>query len=291
MKQIKNEWTDARDGLFPSLRHALTQLKKMNDDNSGKFRNSRRVIEKVTSDLMVNSKDLYDALLNLTYPRCEIELVDGHGNVGFPPADMPFTEIRVSNFYRQTTEEYNIDYNTPLYMPLPLVFINGISNHKTIIPSHNIGEVIDATIALIKDPTLETKDLLEYIKGPDILAGGVMINCQKLCKVYENGYGTIEIQINAQTVNDDLWGNVSDFCRWYNFKLRRHLLKREQKILIKYEAKLFDGKTVKYMSLKEILQKYIEYSKSVANISDEELCQKLDNLKNLSKDRKTKVKD
>ena len=289
MRKTAIEWTDVRDGLFPSLRYALTQLKKMNDDNDGKFRNSRRIVEKVAIDSKVNPEDLYDALINLTYPRCEIEFVDGHGNFGFPPANMHFTEMRVSNFYRQIVDEQNTDFNTPIYLPLPLTLINGISNYKTFIPSHNIDEVIDATIALIKDPTLETRDLLEYIKGPDILAGGEIINCKELYNIYENGYGTIEIQVNTQTANEDLWGNISDFCWWYNFKLRKCFLKKAQKILVKYEAKLFDGQNVKYMSLKEILQHYIEYTKSVADISNDDLCQKLENLKKLSKGRKTKV--
>lgn len=291
MRQTTIESTDVRDGLFPSLRYALTQLKKMNDDNDGKFRNSRRVVEKVASDFKVNPEKLYDALINLTYPRCEFELIDGHGNMGFPPADMHFTEIRVSDFYRQMTDEQNTDFNTPIYLPLPLAFINGTSNHKTFIPSHNIGEVIDATIALIKDSTLETRDLLEFIKGPDILAGGEIINRKGLYKAYENGYGMIEIQINTQTVNEDLWGDISDFCRWYNLKLRKPFLQKEQKILIKYEAKLFDGKIIKYMSLKEILQHYIEYSKSAADISDDDLCQRLENLKKFSKGRKTRIRD
>ena len=289
MKKTEIEWTDVRDGMFPSLRYALTQLKKINDENNGKFRNSKRVIEKVVSDIEVKPEDLYDALINLTYPRCEFGLVDGHGNMGFPPADMPFTEMRVSNFYRQIIDEQNKDLNTPIYLPLPLTLINGTSNYKTFIPSHNIEEVIDATIALIKDPTLETRDLLEYIKGPDILVGGEIINRKELYNIYEKGYGTIEIQVNTQTVNEDLWGDISDFCRWYNLKLRKCFLKKEQKILVKYEAKLFDGQIVKYMSLKEILQYYIEYSKSGEDISNDDLCKKLENLKKFSKSRKTKI--
>lgn len=299
MKQSKStkpsiEITDVRDGLFPSLRYALTQLKKMNDENGGKFRNSGRVIEKVVGDFKVNPEDLYDALINATYPRCEINLVEGHGNLGFPPADMRFSEMRVSNFYRQIIDEYNnVDFNTPLYTPLPLVLSNGTldsRNRKTLIPSHNIGEVIDATIALIKDPNLETKDLMQYIKGPDILVGGEIIDSEQLHNVYEKGFGVIEIKITPQTINDEFWGNVSDFCSWYNIKLRKCLLKKEQKILITYEAKLFDGKTVKYMSLKEILQNYIEYCKSVlTDLSDDVLCQRLEKIKILAIERKTKV--
>ncbi len=299
MKQSKStkpsiETTDVRDGLFPSLRYALTQLKKMNDENGGKFRNSGKVIEKVVGDFEVDPEDLYDALINATYPRCEINLVDGHGNMGFPPADMRFSEMRVSNFYRQIIDEYNnADSNTPLYTPLPLVLSNGTlgsRNHKTLIPSHNIGEVIGATIALIREPTLETKDLMQYIKGPDILVGGEIISSDRLCETYEKGFGIIEIKITPQTINDEFWSNVSDFCRWYKFKSKKFLFKKEQKILIEYEAKLFDGKTIKYMSLKEILQNYIEYCKSVVtDLSDDDLCQKLEEFKKLSNKRRTIV--
>lgn len=295
-KRYKNiETTDVRDGLFPSLRYALAQLKRMNDENNGKYRKSKRVVDKVVSDFNVNPEDLYDSLINATYPRCNFELVDGHGNVGFPPAEMNFTEMKVSSLYRRITDIYNNDdFDAPLYTPLPLVLINGTlssGNNVTLIPSHNIGEVIDATIALIKDPDLETKDLMKYIKGPDILVGGQIIDCEQLYKIYENGYGVIEIKIDHKTVNKRIWGDVSDFCRWYNFKLRKRLLKKEYKILIKYQAKLFDGKTVQYMSLKHILQNYIEYSKSVFDMTDDLFCQKLENLKEFSKDRITRIQD
>ena len=80
---------------------------------------------------------------------------------------------------------------------------------------------------------------MEYIKGPDILAGGKIINLKGLYDAYENGYGMIEIQTDTQTVNEDLWGDVSDFCRWYNFKLRKCFLKKAQKIFVKYEANGF----------------------------------------------------
>ena len=288
------ETTDVRDGLFPSLRHALAQLKTMNDENGGKYRNSARVIKKIKSTFKVKPEELYDALINLTYPRCEIDLVDGHGILGFPPANMHFTEMRVSNFYRQIISNYNTtDYNKPLYLPLPLILSNGTvssKNHKTFIPSHNIGEVIDATIALIQNPDIETKDLLKYIKGPDIIVGGEITNSEQLPSIYEKGRGVIEIKITPQTISDEFYGNVSEFCKWYNMKLRKYSSKKEQKILIKYKAKLFDGKTVKYMSLKEILQNYIEHCKTIeTGISDDILCQKLEKVKTIAIKRKTKV--
>lgn len=292
MKQIKSEWIDVRDGLFPSLRYALTQLKKMNDENDGKFRNSRRFVEKVASDFKTNPEDLYDALINSTYPRCEFNLVDGHGNIVFPPADMRFTEMRVSNFYRQIIAKYNNDdCITPLYIPFSLALSKGTlgsRNHKTGIPPHNIGEVIDATIALIKNPNLKTNDLLKYIKGPDILLGGEIINREQLCKVYESGCGVIEIELTSQNINERFFDCVSDYCHWYNLKLKKYFFRKKQRVLIKYEATLFNGETIKRMSLKEILQSHIDYCKSIeTDISDNALCHKLEELKKLSVDRRT----
>ena len=294
MKKNRNphyhiEWTDVRDGLFPSLRCALAQMKKMNEENGGKCRNSKRIVEKVTDNFSVNPEELYDSLIDLTDTHSAFALINGYGNVGFPPAEMCYTEMRVSDLYRQITEEYNsTDFNAPLYAPLPMVLTNGILHHKTFIPSHNIGEVVDAEIALIKHPEIETKDLLTYIKGPDLFVGGKIMNQEQLCDVYERGYGIIEIKVDPQTVNPKFSEKVSDFCGWYNLAVRKHLLKKEYKILIKYEAKLFDGKTVKYMSLKDILQNHIDYGRSMAdNISDERLCQQLERIKILSSRRKT----
>lgn len=284
MKQFKIEWTDVRDGLSPLLRYALMQLKKMNDDNDGKFRNSKRVVDIATRDFKVNPEILYDALINLTYPRCKVELIDGHGNVGFPPAEMYFTEMRVSNFYRQIIDEHNTDFDTPLYIPLPLVFINGTSNYKTVVPSHNVGEVIDATIALIKDPTLETKDLLKCIKGPDLLVGGEIINKDDLCKIYEKGYGEIKIKVTPETLNYRWFDDAVDYCDWYELEIEEN--ENEQIISIPYNALLFDGKSTKHMSLKEILQCHLaNYNNS---LTLEEICEKLENLKQLTKERLTK---
>ncbi|MBE6886669.1 MAG: hypothetical protein E7486_06950 [Ruminococcaceae bacterium] len=299
MNQIKascfcTEWTDVRDGLFPSLRYALMQLKNMSDEIDGRFLNSKRFVEKVAGDCKANPYDLYDALVNSACPHSTLELVDGHGIMGFPPADMCFSEMRVSNLYRQINDEYNnsTDFNKPLYTPLPLVLSNGTLNRQAFIPSHNIGEVIDATIALIKDPNLETKDLLKYIKGPDLIVGGEIINCEHLHKVYEQGYGIIQINITPQTIRKGFGDEISDFCRWYNIPFRKYLTKKEDRILMKYEAKLFNGQTVKFMSLKEILQNYIEYCKSASNDrSDEILCQQLKRARKLSTERLTIIGD
>ncbi len=255
-----------------------------NDENNGKFCKSGRIVNNIASELQVDSQEVYETLLNATWPRSEFPLVDGHGNMGFPPADMEYTEMRISDFCKEVFhKDKTTDFNTPLHMPFPYVLSNGTmgcKNSNTKIPSHNLAEIIDATIALIKEPTLETKDLMQYIKGPDLLVGGEIINKNQLFKVYEEGSGVIEIRITPQTVNNKFWGSISDYCKWYDIKLRKCLFKKEQKIIIKYNAKLFDGKLTKLMSLKEILQKYIEYYKLVQNdLSDDALCKKLQDYK------------
>lgn len=287
------ETTDVRDGLYPSLRYALTRMHKMNDADHGKYQKSAEIAEKIADELFVSKEEVYDAFLDAAWPRCTCPLVDGLGNMGFPPAAMEFSEMQVSDFYRKIVSKgETTDYNTPLPTPIPCVFINGsigYANSQTKIPPHNPEEVIDAVIALIKDPSLETKDLMQFIKGPDLLVGGEIVFRENLHEVYEKGCGVIEVKVTPQTENHSIYGDVSGFCNWYGLRRRKKLFKKEQKILIRYNAVLFDGKTAKLMSLKEILQKYIAYYRSVENISEEMLCEKLLEMKKNCKARKTKA--
>lgn len=319
MKRLKSvmpfaETSDIRDGLFPGLRYALFKLKAMCEENNGKFRCSKRITQSAGNKYQTNQEEVYDAILHFTWPRSQVPLFLAHGNVGFLPAMKEYTELCVSDFYREISEGGKTeDFNTPLFMPFPYGLVNGAvhcSNPGKIIlerdferdclpdttisstlPSHNLGEVIDATIALIKNPTLETNELLQFIKGPDLLIGGEIVNSKSLGKIYEKGVGVIKIKITPQKeISDQFRGGIFEYCRWYSIKNRKRLFKNEQILSIRYDANFFDGKTAKRMSLKEILQNYIDYYKTIKNdLSDEEICKALEKYKKLSAERKTKI--
>lgn len=287
------EITDVRDGLYPSLRYALAQMQKISDENDGKYRRASKIIDTVTAELLIGEEELYDSLIDATWPRCEIPFVDGHGNMGFPPAGPYFSEMRVSNYYRMSNKTNSSDCNLPLAVPVPCVLSNGTFGRekgKTEIPSHNLAEVSDAAIALLRNPDLETKDLIQYIKGPDLLLGGEILNKNALCDIYEKGQGVFEVMVTPENFNNRFFDYISDYCGWYYYKFRKMPLKDKWKVHIPYNALLFDGETTKYMSLKEIIQKHLEYYKSVKeDITDDALCEKLEEFKRSSSKRITKA--
>lgn len=286
------EVCDVRDGLFSSMRSALMILQKLNSENGGRFVKSVKVAANIAEIHNAFIEEVYDSLIDITYPRCQFPLVDGLGNMDFPPADMNYSEMRTSEYYQIASEEVPEDPSVPLLMSLPNVLSNGTvwgENCITKIPSHNIGELLDAMIALINNPNLETKDLLAYVKGPDVLAGGVLVNQEELCEIYEKGQGFFKIKVTPDTTNDCI-DDPTDYCGWYGFEWEDSGGTDEITISIPYYAFLFDGETTRLMSLKEILQSYIAYFRSYRKSwTDEEYCDRLHGLKKVSKSRRTKI--
>lgn len=286
------EVCDVRDGLFASMRSALLIMQKLNNENGGRFVKSVKVAAHIAEAHNAFIEEVYDSLIDVTYPRCEFPLVDGLGNMYFPPADMNYSEMRTSEYYQIARKEVPPVPSVPLLMSLPNVLSNGTvwgDNCITKIPSHNIGELIDAMIALIKNPTLETKDLLAYIKGPDVLVGGALVNQEDLCEIYEKGEGHFKIKVTPDTMSDYL-DDPAEYCGWYGFECEDIDGADEQIITVPYYAFLFDGETKRTMSLKDILQSYIAYFRSFRkHWSDDEYCSKLQELKKISKPRRTTV--
>ncbi|MBY0446779.1 MAG: DNA topoisomerase IV subunit A, partial [Burkholderiales bacterium] len=167
----------------------------------------------------------YDALVriaqdfSLRYP-----LIDGQGNFGSRDGDgaaamrytearlTPIAELLLSELDKGTTDfvpNYDGAFQEPSLLParLPMLLLNGASGiavgMATEIPAHNLGEVADAAIALIKKPTLTTSDLLSYIQGPDLPGGGQIISPRKdIVTAYENGRGSLKVR--ARWTKEDL---------------------------------------------------------------------------------------
>ena len=167
----------------------------------------------------------------------------------------------------------------------------GYSEGKSKIPTHNLAEVIDAIIALIKNPELETEDLLQHIKGPDLLVGGTIENFEELSDIYTNGFGTIKVVVTSQNFNWRCFESVENYCNWYGLKFRKVFKQEAYRIEIPYCAFMNDGEKCELMSLKKILTKHIDYYMTYrGKISDEELCGELMSLKENSTERKTLAK-
>jgi DNA gyrase subunit A len=210
---------DVRDGLKPVQRRILhsmfTDLRLTPD---ARYRKCAKVVGDVMGNYHPHGDSaIYDALVrmaqdfSLRYP-----LVDGQGNFGSIDGDTAaaqrYTECRLQRIavelieeLRQNTVEWRPNYDgtksEPVVLPsrVPNLLVNGTQGiavgMATSIPPHNLNEVVEACIALIDDPTLESKDLLKFIKGPDFPTGGQLLASKKdLRDVYEAGSGTLKLR-------------------------------------------------------------------------------------------------
>lgn len=164
---------------------------------------------------------IYGTLVNMAQDwKNNICLVDGHGNFGSIDGDgaaaMRYTEARLSPMGELMLEDINeqiVPYRDnfdatekePIVLPtkIPQLLINGCDGlavgMKTYIPTHNLGELLDATILLIQKPKSTTSDLMKFVKGPDYPTGGIIINKNELLNLYETGMGKVVIRGKVTT--------------------------------------------------------------------------------------------
>lgn len=281
---------DVRDGLNSAFRGLLSAWNLAHQDD--RFIRSSRLLKEVIGVDDNNFEEIYDLLIDCTRPRVNFPLVLGNGNFGFPPAYPDFSEMKLTKFVKTAIERSNYgDLNIPFAVPVPCALVNGTLGYslsETKIPTHNLSEVIDAMIALIKNPELETKELLQYIKGPDLFVGGAIENREELYDIYEKGFGSIKIIVTKQNFNWRWLEDVGDYCNWYGLKFRKLYKKEAYRIEVPYYAFVGDGEKTELMSLKNILEKHIEYYRAYKNeLSDNELCELLTSFKEYSTIRKT----
>ncbi|MBL8915689.1 MAG: DNA topoisomerase IV subunit A [Archangium sp.] len=209
---------DVRDGLKPVQRRILYGMWNENVTADAKYRKCANVVGTVMGQFHPHGdSSIYDAMVRLAQDfSLRYPLVDGHGNFGSldgdPPAAMRYTEARLArladellNELQQKTVEFRPNYDgtkqEPTVLPskVPQLLMNGTTGiavgMATNIPPHHLGELIEACIELIKDPRLETKDLLKFVKGPDFPTGGQILNSKKeLREIYETGQGAVRMR-------------------------------------------------------------------------------------------------
>ncbi len=211
---------DVRDGLKPVHRRILYGMYEQNLTPNRPYRKSARVVGDVMGKYHPHGDAaIYETLVRMAQDfSCRYELVDGHGNFGSvdgdSPAAMRYTEARLSPISMEMlrdidkdTVDFTPNYDGSLSEPtvLPARFPNLLANGSsgiavgmsTNIPPHNLGEVIDATIALIENPELESRDLMRYIKGPDFPTGGIVMGLEGLREAYESGRGVVRVRGRA----------------------------------------------------------------------------------------------
>jgi DNA gyrase subunit A len=210
---------DVRDGLKPVQRRILYAMyHNLHLYPDSRFRKCAAIVGDVLGKYHPHGDTAaYDALVrmaqdfSLRYP-----LIEGHGNFGSldgdAPAAMRYTEARLQKLAMQLLEEidegtvdfrpnYDGSMEEPIVLPakLPQLLANGCAGiavgMATNIPPHNLNELCEAAVALIDDRSLETKDLLKYIKGPDFPTGAIVTNSKKeIREIYETGHGSIWIR-------------------------------------------------------------------------------------------------
>ncbi|MFO0614062.1 MAG: DNA topoisomerase IV subunit A [Polyangiaceae bacterium] len=210
---------DVRDGLKPVQRRILYAMKNdMRLDFDAKPKKSAAVVGDVMGKYHPHGDTaIYDAMVRLAQDWVQrVPLVEGQGNFGSidgdAPAAMRYTEARLARVSNELLDELpknTVDYRPsydgsnrePVVLParFPHLLVNGAQGiavgMATSIPPHNLGEVIDATIALIDAPDLTTKKLLSFVKGPDFPTGGQLHAAkQEIESVYETGRGTLKLR-------------------------------------------------------------------------------------------------
>ena len=208
---------DVRDGLKPVHRRIIYAMYKGGFDWSKQFRKSARVVGDVIGKYHPHGDQaVYDALVRLTQTfSMSLPLIDGQGNFGSidgdPPAAMRYTETKlakVSQFLINDIEKNTIDFRSnydetekePTVLPsqFPNLLVNGAGGiavgMATNIPPHNLGEVIDGTIAFINNRDITIPQLMKKIPGPDFPTGGIIIGKEGLKTGYKGKKGSIKIR-------------------------------------------------------------------------------------------------
>ena len=209
---------DVRDGLKPVQRRTLYDMHELGIRYDKPYRKCARIVGDTMGKYHPHGdSSIYESLVVMAQDfKKGMILVDGHGNFGSIEGDgaaaMRYTEARLTKFtqeaYLSDLDKNVIDFGPnfdetekePLVLParVPNLLINGAEGiavgMATSIPTHNLGEVIDAVKAYMKNENISTKQLMKYIKGPDFPTGGVVVNKDELEQIYETGQGKIKLR-------------------------------------------------------------------------------------------------
>ena len=212
---------DVRDGLKPVHRRILYGMQELGNTSDKPYKKSARIVGDVMGKYHPHGdSSIYDAMVRMAQPfSYRYMLVDGHGNFGSVDGDgaaaMRYTESRMSKITMEMLRDINkdtIDYQPnydgnekePMVLParIPNLLLNGASGiavgMATNIPPHQLGETIDAVIALSENAAITTEELMEIIPGPDFPTGGVILGRSGIRRAYETGRGSITVRAKAE---------------------------------------------------------------------------------------------
>ena len=224
---ISRALPDVRDGLKPVHRRIIFAMYKGGFDWSKQFRKSARIVGDVIGKYHPHGDQaVYDALVRMAQDfSMSLPLIDGQGNFGSidgdPPAAMRYTETKlakISQFLIDDIEKNTVSFKSnydetekePVVLPAqyPNLLVNGAGGiavgMATSIPPHNLGEIIDGTLALIDNRDIKLQELMKHIPGPDFPTGGIIIGKDIIKQGYKTGRGSIKIrgEINIENLKN-----------------------------------------------------------------------------------------
>ncbi len=226
---------DLRDGLKPVHRRILFAMHETGNSHDKAYRKSARPVGDVMGQYHPHGDSaIYDALVRMAQDfSMSLPLLDGQGNFGSMdgdnPAAMRYTEVRMdkpaayllADIDKDTVnfqDNYDGKQQEPTVLParFPNMLVNGAGGiavgMATNIPPHNLGEVVDATLALIDEPDLTSEQLTEYVPGPDFPTGGIMLGRTGARKAYLEGRGSVIVRAKTRVeeIRKDRWAIVID---------------------------------------------------------------------------------
>ncbi len=211
---------DVRDGLKPVQRRILYTMYELKNDWNKPYKKSARIVGDVMGKYHPHGDmAIYDTLVRMAQDfTMRYPLIDGQGNFGSidgdAPAAMRYTEVRLAKMAHELmadiekdTVDFMPNYDNTLKEPcvlptkIPNLLINGSSGiavgMATNIPPHNLGEIIDALVAMVRNPDISLDELLEYVKGPDFPTGAFICGTEGIREAYATGKGLIKLRARA----------------------------------------------------------------------------------------------
>jgi DNA gyrase subunit A len=212
---------DVRDGLKPVHRRVLYAMSELGNDWNKAYKKSARVVGDVIGKYHPHGDQaVYDTIVRMAQPfSLRYMLIDGQGNFGSVDGDaaaaMRYTEVRMARIAHELLADidketvdfvpnYDESEKEPTVLParIPSLLINGSSGiavgMATNIPPHNITEVINACVALIENPSLDIRGLMDYIPGPDFPTHGIINGAQGIGEAYATGRGRIYVRARSE---------------------------------------------------------------------------------------------
>src|SRR5678810_1041350 len=211
---------DVRDGLKPVHRRVLFAMSELGNDWNKPYKKSARVVGDVIGKYHPHGDTaVYDTIVRMAQPfSLRYMLVDGQGNFGSVDGDsaaaMRYTEVRMARLANEVLADieketvtfqpnYDESLSEPTVLParVPNLLINGSDGiavgMATKIAPHNLTEVVDATLALLKDPDIPIEGLTKIVTGPDFPTGGFIYGREEIRKSYMEGRGVIQLRARA----------------------------------------------------------------------------------------------